>query len=125
MRDYRIRVTTEGADGSATGTGTSEVPVQGRIDAVYLNFHASAPNTTDTTIAVTLADGSSVTLLTVTNSATDAYKQPRIQNVDSANSAITGSYDAFICAGQYVTVSVAGSNALTNAVVVTLLVSEI
>ncbi len=51
MPEYVIHVTTTGSAGSATGTGTSDELVTGYIEAVLHDFHASAPATTDSTVA--------------------------------------------------------------------------
>jgi hypothetical protein len=108
-------VTTTGSAGSATGSATLALP-DGWVEWIYLDFHASAPATTDTTIAYadTPPGGN---ILVVSNSATDALKFPRAGCVDNANSAITASYTRFP-AGEPVTISLAQSDALTGAVTV-------
>lgn len=108
---YTIRVTTTGSAGAATGSASATVI--GAIIDIFLDFHASAPATTDTTIA--MANGN---VLVVTNSATDALIAPRQKLVDNANAAITNSFDYFYVSGQ-LTVSLAQSDALTDAVVAT------
>jgi hypothetical protein len=120
MAEQTINVTTAGANGSASGTGTSG-PLWGVLWGVSLAYHASAPNTTDVTVSVTLGDGTSVTLLVNSNSATNVYKQPRIESSKSSDGSAAGVYDPFYLCGQKVTVSLTQSNALTNAVVVTLI----
>lgn len=107
-----IPVTTTGTAGSATGSGVSDA-LNGWIIDVYLDFHASTPATTDTTIAYTTLGGN---ILVVTDSATDARIAPRQKLVDNANSAITNSNDRFAVDGT-LTVSLAQADALTNAVV--------
>ena len=107
-----IPVTTTGTAGSATGSAVSD-PINGWILDVYLDFHASAPATTDTTIAYTAQGGN---ILVVTDSSTDARIAPRQKTVDNANAAITNSFDRFAVDGT-LTVSLAGCDALTNAVV--------
>jgi hypothetical protein len=114
----QIKVTTTGSAGSATGDATSELPINGVLWGVYLNYHASAPATTDVTIKAVLPDGVEITIFTLNNSATDAYKPIRIANVDASNTALT-TYDPFLFTGQKIKVSVAGCDALTNAVIVT------
>ena len=107
-----IPVTTTGSAASATGSATSDA-LYGEIVDIYLDFHASAPATTDTTIAYADRGGN---ILVVSNSATDALIAPRQKTVDSANAAITDSYGPFVVNGS-LTVSLAGSDALTNALV--------
>jgi len=107
-----IPVTTTGTAGSATGSGVSET-ITGEIVDIYLDFHASAPATTDTTVSYTDRGGN---ILVVTDSATDAMFAPRRKVVDNANAAITNSFERFVVTGS-ITVSLAGSDALTNAVI--------
>jgi hypothetical protein len=111
-----VRVTTTGSAGSATGTASSGA-INGFLLDVYLDFHASAPATTDTTIAFDEPDLGNI--LVVTNSATDALYAPRKQASDSTGAAISGSYDLYPVNGN-ISVSVGGSDALANAVVVRL-----
>lgn len=107
-----IAVTTTGADGAATGS-TASGALYGFLLDVYLDYHASAPATTDVTLAYTSpANGN---ILVVTNNATDGLYAPRKQACDAAGAAITGGYDCYPLNGT-VTVSVAQANALTGAV---------
>lgn len=108
----KISITTTGSDGSATGSGKTPAMLGFLLD-VLLDFHASAPATTD----VTITDRDGNTILAVTNSATDALIAPRQKLVDNANSAITNSFDRFPLNGQ-LSVAVAGCNALDPAVTV-------
>ena len=117
LRVATVSVTTTGSAGSATGSGTTSYPIIGEILGIYLNFHASAPATTDTTIATTNAPVFNI--LVVSNSATDAYKAPRSGAVDAANAAITNSNVPFVVADT-ITVSLAQCDALTGAVVATI-----
>ena len=107
-----IPVTTTGSAGSATGSGVSDA-LNGYIIDVYFDFHASTPATTDTTLAYTLRGGN---IVVVTDSATDVLVAPRQKYVDNANSAITNSNGRFAVDGT-LTVSLAQSDALTNAVI--------
>lgn len=117
MPDYKIKVTTTGSAGSATGTGTSRQPVRGLLTGVNIDYHASAPASTDVTIAE--STGMSRTLLTRSNSATDGAFYPTAQQHDTSAATVT-SYTPFDIKGDYVTVTVAQCDALTDAVVVTL-----
>lgn len=108
---YKVAVTTTGAAGSATGTGTSEL-VQGYLLDVWLDFHGSAPATTDTTLAYATRGGN---ILVVTNSVTDVLHQPLKQASDSAAATITGVYNPYVLDDK-ITVSVAQCDALAPAV---------
>jgi hypothetical protein len=109
----QVHVTTTGADGAATGSASS-IPIQGFLLDVYINFHASAPATTD----VTIADPTFGNILVKSNSLTDVWLAPRKQTCDAA-AADTGLYD-LIPLNSALTISVAQADALTDCVVVTL-----
>jgi hypothetical protein len=114
IREYSVAVTTTGSAASATGSGTIQFEKGGLIEYIYLDFHASAPATTDTTIAYA-ATPPGGNILAKANSATDALFFPAAGVVDNAASAITGAHRQFPARGS-VTVSVAGSDALTACV---------
>jgi hypothetical protein len=114
-----IKVSTTGSDASATGSLVTALPYC-ELLAVYMNFHADAPASTDTTLS-SPGDPVSVTLLTVTNSATDAWFYPTHQLDDASASAITGAYIPAIIHGNLLT-ELAGSDALTDALVMTIFV---
>lgn len=109
----RVAVTTTGSAGSASGNASSAV-CHGLLLDVYLEFHASAPNTTDVTI--THENPTRGNLLAVSNVNTSALFAPRVKPVDNANVAITNAHDKFPLMGN-VKISVAQCNALTDAVV--------
>ena len=114
-----IKVSTTGSDASATGSRVVPLPYC-EIIAARMDFHASAPGTTDTTLS-SPGDPVSVTLLTITNSATDAWYYPSIQLDDSSGSAITGAYVPAIVHGNLL-VELAGCDALTDALTLTIFV---
>ena len=114
---YVIKVSTTGSDASATGSLVTALPYC-ELLAVYMNFHASAPASTDTTLS-SPGDPVAVTLLTVTNSATDAWFYPTHQLDDASASAITGAYIPAVVHGNLLT-ELAGSDALTDALVMTI-----
>ena len=116
---YVIKVSTTGSDASATGSLVTALPYC-ELLAAYLNFHASAPASTDTTLS-SPGDPVSLTLLTVTNSATDAWYYPSIQMDENAGAAITGAYVPAIIHGNLL-VELAGSDALTDALTLTIFV---
>ena len=114
IRQQVYNITTTGVAGSAVGSQTHLI--HGEILTVVLNFNASAPATTDTTIAFADSGGD---ILVVTSSATDAVLHPRGKCVDNTNTAITNSHAPFASA-QGVTVSLAQCDALTDALVATI-----
>jgi len=116
---HTVKVSTTGSDASATGSRVTALPYC-ELLAVYMNFHADAPASTDTTLS-SPGDPVSVTLLTVTNSATDAWFYPTHQLDDSSASAITGAYIPAIVHGNLLT-ELAGSDALTDALTMTIYV---
>jgi len=114
-----IKLTTTGSDASATASRVVALPYC-ELLAAYFNFHASAPGTTDTTLS-SPGDPVALTLLTVTNSVTDAWYYPSIQMDDNAGAAITGAYVPAIVHGNLL-IELAGSDALTDALTLTLFV---
>lgn len=118
-----IKVTTTGTAGSATGTGRSAGVVRGYVVGVALNFHGSAPATTDTTLRTKGNTAPSRNLLVVSNSVTDAFIAPADKPVDNANVAITNSHRA-PAVDDYLEVALAQCDALTDAVVVHVLIDD-
>jgi hypothetical protein len=117
----RVAVTTTGTTGSATGTGTTSA-YSGLLLGVKLDYHASAPNTTDVTLSE--AGGGSRTLLTVSNNNTSGAYYPTVEAQDTAGAAVSGVRLPIALGGTALQVTVAQSNALTDAVVAWLLVVE-
>lgn len=119
IRTETFKITTAGGAGVATGSATTPSAVRGEILGVLLNFHASAPATTDTTLATAgEGNGPAYNIIVVSNSATDAYLAVRKVAVDVAAAAIAASW-APVCVADKLTLSLAGCDALTNAVVAT------
>ena len=108
-----VNVTTTGSAGSAAGSGTT-IPINGFLLDVFLNYHASAPATTD----VTISDPTFGNILVKSNNATDVWLAPRKDTVDAA-AAATGLYDLVPVHGA-LTVSVAQADALTDCLVATI-----
>lgn len=108
-----VRVTTTGSAGSASGNADS-AEIAGKVLGIFLDYHASAPATTDVTIKAT--SPADYNILVVSNNATDGYYTPRAKPVDNANVAITNAHDEFAVAGK-VNVAVAQADALTDCVV--------
>ncbi len=106
-----VAVATTGGAGVATGSAVSEACAGFLLD-VYLDYHASAPATTDVTISHT--DPTLGTIASSTDNNTDTRLVPR--------DAITGGTDAFdrIPLTGTITVSVAQSDQLDPAVTATI-----
>lgn len=119
IRTETLKVTTTGSAGSATGSATTPSAVRGEILGLLLNFHASAPATTDTTLK-TAAEGTgpAYNIVVVTDSATDIYLAVRKVAVDIAAAAIAASAVPVVVSDK-LTLSLAGCDALTNAVIAT------
>ena len=113
IQTIAVPVTTTGADGSATGSASVDTQFGFLLDA-YLDYGATAPNTTDVTIAHAGVWGN---LLVVSDNATDGRYAPRSALVDTSAAAITGAYDYLPINGP-LTVSVAQANALAPCVTV-------
>lgn len=88
IRTETIVVDATGSAGSAAGNTTSNHVLNGELVAIYLDYHASTPATADVTI--TLPNAPAATLLTITNSATDAWYFPRYIIHSEAGAALTG-----------------------------------
>jgi len=112
-----LRITTTGGVGVATGEATSKLILDAFLLDVYLNYHASAPATTDVTIShinPTLGD-----LCVISNSATDRLVAPRKVPQDLAGADIAGFGIEYGIKGQ-IKIALAQCDALTNALVATL-----
>lgn len=114
-RSEYIKVTTTGSAGSATGTTTSP-QIVGQIVGLEVNWHASAPGTSDITIE---GATSGLDLYAKSNAVTDVYKVPSIFGLDAAATALTGDVvPQKYCIGEGVKVTVAQADALTDCVIV-------
>lgn len=117
VRTVKIPVTTTGSDGSATGTGYSK-PINGEVRALYIDWGATAPGTSDIDVVVESDDNRpEVTLVGIDDSSTDAWVYPKVQSTDTAGAGIAGEYQHPLANGR-IKVSVAGCNALDPAVTV-------
>jgi hypothetical protein len=124
IRAATVRVTTVGSNGAAVGTAYSASPLNGELLALVVDWHASAPGTSDITVSVE-ADGEfpAVTLYAKTDAATDVTVYPRVQVATTAGVAIDAVYDRIPVVGR-LKIAIAGCNALTNAAVVTAYVRD-
>lgn len=116
LRQYSVAITTTGNAGQATGSGTLAIDTAGLLEYLYFDYNASAPGTTDITVAfASTPPGGNV--LVAADTVTDALKFPRAGCVTNANAAITDSHTKFPVSGP-LTVSVAQSDALAPCVTV-------
>ena len=120
IEKHEIAVSTTGSAGSAAGSTVRALP-QSTLVAIYFDFHASAPSTTDTIVSAP-GNPAALTILTLTNVNTDGWYYPRVQDHDNAGAAVTGSYSEPPIHGGNLDITLAQADALTNAVVATVLI---
>lgn len=128
VKRKEIKVTTTGSDGSATGRSTTEGAINGKILDIHIDYHASAPATTDVTITERKGTTDIETIHTETDSKTDITRKPRASMEDNAESGVTYDgtrpiYENYVVSNP-ISVAVAGCNALTDAVVVNITYEE-
>ncbi len=124
IRTEKVAVTTTGNDGAATGTGYSSRALNGELQAIYVDWGATAPASSDIDVVVESDDNHpQVTLYDKDDSSTDAWVYPAVQRTSTAGAGIDAQYQAIPVAGR-VKVSVAGCNALSPAVTVYLYLKE-
>ena len=119
IRKHRVTLTTTGSAGSAVATSTLTLGRPGFVRAIAVDYHASAPATTDLVIKADSAAG--VTVFTKTNTVTDQAAAPvAMPGIDETGAATAatdvGSGGFPFGTGLYF--SVAQSDALTGAAVV-------
>jgi hypothetical protein len=128
IRTTQIKVTTTGTDAAATGATNSNYAVCGKIKAIRINYSADAPDTTDVVITERVGTTDWQTIHTETNSKTDVMRYPRVAVNDNAESVVTYDgtneiYEDYVVYGQ-IRVSVAGSDAITDCVIVDVIYEE-
>jgi len=118
IKSATVGVTTTGSAGSGAGNSDSET-FAGEIQQIGVNHDANAPATTDIIIT---DKRTGVNIWALNNSATDVIVHPRKFAVDAANAALTNNVtpEKYVV-DQGVNVAIAGGNAITNHVVVTVL----
>ncbi len=109
---YIVSIDTAGTAGSAAGSGFTP-PVEGFLVGIYFDFHASAAATTDTTVTEV---STGRTLLTLTDTKTDAMKITQLAVSDTTGTAITGVY-AYMPVHGEIKIALAQCDALTAALV--------
>tara|TARA_Y100000310_G_C20076651_1_gene531881 strand:- start:157 stop:528 length:372 start_codon:yes stop_codon:yes gene_type:complete len=116
IEKHEIKVSTTGSAGSATGSTVKALPLCELI-TVYLNYHASAPGTTDVTIK-SPGNPASLTIATVSNNNTDGWYYFKVQDHNNVAAAVTGSYSDPPIHGN-LQIDLAQADALTDALVAT------
>lgn len=106
-----VKVDTTGVDGAAAGSAALG-GLHGYLLDVYLDYHASAPASTDVTISYRRRGG---TILTMANNATDKLVAPRRQVQGSDGSNLAGQYEKYPISGD-LAIAVAQANALSSCV---------
>lgn len=117
---HTLKITTSGSAGSASGSGVLSLPLC-ELVAIYLDYHASAPATTDVTVK-SVGNPATVTLLTRTSSVADGWFYPSVNLHDNAAAAVTGAYAAPVIHGGSLLVEIAQADALTDCLTATVLV---
>jgi hypothetical protein len=107
-----ITVTTTGSAGAATGQKDTIKLDPCLLEAVKIDYHASAPGTTDLTLSE--VDGLGRDLLVLSDNATDGIYYPRHTTHDDAG-ADAGSKTPYVIEGA-IRVALAECDALTDAV---------
>ncbi len=119
IQKHELKISTTGSAGTATGSAVLALPLS-ELVAIYLDYHASAPSTTDLTLT-SPGNPASLTVLTLSNNATDGWYYPRVQDHDNTGSAVTGSYSDPPIHGN-LQADLAQADALTDCLVITVYV---
>lgn len=108
IRQTTISITvadTVAADGAETQAGNSDAPLNGHLEAIYVN-HGTGAGTTDLTIT---CGSPAIPILTKADSTTDAWFYPRAALNKAADGAAVTEYDRIPLDG-YVTATIAQAN---------------
>jgi len=96
LRQEQVTVSATGAAGAATGSGSTDGMVHGRVFAVYVDYTAGITETTD----LTLTQASpSMTVLVLADNATDGWYYPTVQ-VHSTSGSTRAWYQSVLVADQ-------------------------
>jgi hypothetical protein len=88
IKKERVKITSSGTDGSATGTSDTEVLLTGQIVRVDIDFAAGITTTTDLTLAGA-NDLVSANIVNLSNTATDVVLYPHVQVTNNAGTGLT------------------------------------
>jgi hypothetical protein len=121
LRSEILTINTTGSAGAATGSATS-TRITGEIVGIDVNYHASAPATTDLTIQADAVGGGQAArnLHAKSNSVTAHYVSPGVLQTDNAGAALTGAQSRPYVVNGTITASLAQCNALAAAATVTI-----
>lgn len=119
MATWQGTITTTGSAGSATGLLRTP-RIRGHIEAITIDYHASAPATTN--IYIDEIGGLGQEVVARTDSTTDVSGSLRVGAIDKAGSAISGSAVRYFIDDHVLEITVNDSNALAAAVVVSIVV---
>ena len=86
LRQEQIVVTASGAAGAASGSQDSDGPIRGHVYAMHLDYGSAISTTTDTTVTLGTP---ALTILAVTDTATDAWYYPAVQQTGSNGSGLS------------------------------------
>lgn len=114
-----VSITTAGGAGVAAGSGVIKAPFDAEIDWIDLDFHASAPATTDVTVSTPNEGTHAGNILVQANSLTDKRYHPGMLldlAASGAASAITESRPR-VARGENITFTIAQADALAACLV--------
>lgn len=111
-------ITTTGGAGVSAGSVDINTGV-GEVVAIHLNYHASAPATTDATITAYSTDYPTATLATISDNATDRWVYPSFIPQDASGAAITNAHRPAIVHEGIIRVGLAQCDDLAAACIVT------
>lgn len=101
---------TTGGAGTSTSNATSSVRICGKVKGVYVRYNGSPPaGSTDLTVATSGTSHPAVTILTLSNAATDGWFYPNAQIHTTAGAAIADQYTGIPIA-DFVKVTIAQAN---------------
>lgn len=86
-----------GTAGAVTDSENTDGFIHGHIYAIHVDFESGVTTTTDLTISLA---SPALTVLQVSNTATDTWHYPAVQQTGSNGSAISGAYDRIPVSGQ-------------------------
>ena len=115
IRTETLTITTVGGAGAAVGSATMANTPFGILLDIYLNYHASCPNTADVTVTEPVFG----TIVVKSNNATDIRIAPVITCVDATATAVSAYINVPLNGGP-LTVSIAEADALTGCLVATI-----
>lgn len=118
-QEVKIAVTTTGSAGAAMGDTDSSIPLSGYLLGFRVDYHASAPATTDVVITAILPTGYPAdTLFTASNNNTDIPYRPIQREIYDDSNTATGLYSLIPLSNHRIKVTVNEADALDPCVTV-------